>query len=561
MSTRKQPRPPSGGSERASRGSSGRKQSGRSRGTPAAPVTVRRRRTTAARTGGKLRGLPNTRGAAAATVRPQRKKRNTTEENRGGQFFGLMKMWRLLHEDRGQTLFNKQLLAERFFAEIERDEAPEPEVIPETLDDDWDDDADERDGYGPLLHGFEDSFTPAEAVPRAGGDRQQKTPTPYKWIKERHLRYVQRTIEMLRKIGVGVEHYDERGNRLDEDALRNRYQTNPAAVRWWRYDPNGPWAEEFDTLLNAHGVTGQELLGFMALRDLLEDMRGTPHQRALQQQLDKMMRCVPPKLRDEAIEQSRSYRHSVGNTAKYVRKSGDLERWYTAALMREQVEITYATPGCQPRLRRVAALSTVFNREENSLYFLASEKLAKGWGPVRQWKVDRVDGVRLLREGNPPLAAIPRHPLVRAAPGSGPERLDANRLYDHSGGAWLQDQVEAKRLEVLIRVPRVDDHGFGEPGLDATARAEMRESARRRAHGWMRWCCEKPFHPRQVATIETTPDGDSRLRLVVERCYPEEMASRLLRLQDCFEVVEPPELTAIIRRTADAISLGHGGRR
>jgi len=55
-------------------------------------------------------------------------------------------------------------------------------------------------------------------------------------------------------------------------------------------------------------------------------------------------------------------------------------------------------------------------------------------------------------------------------------------------------------------------------------------------------------------------DGDSRLRLVIESCYPEEMASRLLRLQDCFEVAEPPELAAIIRRTADAISRGHGGR-
>jgi hypothetical protein len=39
------------------------------------------------------------------------------------------------------------------------------------------------------------------------------------------------------------------------------------------------------------------------------------------------------------------------------------------------------------------------------------------------------------------------------------------------------------------------------------------------------------------------------------------MVSRILRLQDCFEVVEPPELAAIIRRTADAISRGHGGRR
>jgi hypothetical protein len=465
-----------------------------------------------------------------------------------------MRMWRLLHEDRGLTLFNKQLLAERYFAEIERDEEPDPEIITESPDDNrddsWDDYRDEQ------WHGEQHDHADS---PDGAGFRG--TPTPYNHIRERHLRYVQRAIEMLRKFGVGVERYDERGNFLDDDAFKNRQDDDPAAVRWWRYDPHGPWAVEFDTLLNAHGVTGPELLGFMALRDLLEDMRGTPHHRALQQQLDKMMRCVPPKLRDEAIEQSRSYRHSVGNTAKYLRKSGDLERWYTAALMREQVEIVYATPGYRPRTRRLAALSTVFNREENSIYFLASEKLAGGWGPVRQWKVDRVEDVRLLRERNPPLAAIPRHPLVRPAPGRGPERLDANRLYDHSGGAWLQDGVEATRVEVIIRTPGFDDHDLIESGADATALAGLRESARRRAHGWMRWCCEKPFHPRQVATMETTAEGDSRLRLVVERCYPEEMASRLLRLQDCFEVVDPPELAAIIRRTADAISRGHGGRR
>jgi len=547
MSIRKKPSRPRGGSKRAQTASSSGKQSGNSRRVPRAPSAGAGRRAT--------------HRPAEATTRSKNKKKNTSEENRGGQFFGLMKMWRLLHEDRGLTLFNKQLLAERFFVGIEHDEAPEPEIVVEAFDDDWDGDGDELDGYDPADDDFQDSSRRARAMPRGECDRQQRTPTPYKWIKERHLRHVQRTIETLRKIGIGVECYDEDGNHLDDDALRKRHQTNPAAIRWWRYDPHGPWAEEFDALLNAHGVSGQELLGLMALRDLLEDMRGTPHQRTLQQHLDKMMRCVPPELREEAIEQSRSYRHSVGNTAKYMRKAGDLERWYTAAVMREQVEITYATPGSTPRPRHVAALSTVFNREENSLYFLASEKLAKGWGPVRQWKVDRVEGVRLLRERNPPLAAIPRHPLVRAAPGGGPERLDAHRLYEHSGGAWLQDGVEASRLEVLVRVPRVDDHGLGESGLDAIALAELQESARRRAHGWMRWCCEKPFHPRQVATIETTADGDSRLRLVVERCYPEEMASRLLRLQDCFEVIEPPELATIIRRTAEAISRGHGGQR
>ena len=38
---------------------------------------------------------------------------HTSEENRGGPFFEKMRMWRMLHEDGGRTIFNKMLLAER----------------------------------------------------------------------------------------------------------------------------------------------------------------------------------------------------------------------------------------------------------------------------------------------------------------------------------------------------------------------------------------------------------------------------------------------------------------
>ena len=503
------------------------------------------------------------RASAAAATTPAKTKKNTSEENRGGHFFSAIKMWRLLHTGGGTTIFNKEELARRYFKGIENDEAPEPELhaadledefddglhepldddLEEQLADDWDDDV------------FYDGPPGASAAKNSTKGKTSSRPSssPYPWIKERHKRYVQRTIEKLKNYGIGIEDTDEHGNVLDEDDLKKRKEDNPRAERWWRYDPHGEWAQEFDLLLNAYGVNGSELLAFMALRDLLEDMRGTPHQKTLQRQLDRMMRCVPPKLREEAIEQSRSYRHSVGNTAKYIPKAEDLERWYTAALQREQVVIHYNTPGERTRPRHVAALSTMFNREENSIYLLASELTPKGWGSVLQWKFDRVQAVEPMNLKNPRLADLLRDPLVRPAPHGGEiERLDANLVYDYSAGAWLEIGVKPQRMEIIVRIPPV-----GRPGMDEKALAELRREARRRAYGWMYWCHEKPFHPRQVDRFETLANGERQLRLVVEKCYVKEMASRLLRLQDCFDVIEPRELVLLVQEYAHAISSRH----
>jgi len=502
----------------------------------AKPAGTPERRSARRLSGDSVRAAHSTVGGNPAPKKPG----HTSDENRGGQFFSTLRMWQLLHSDGGRTIFNKQLLAERFFATIADEENPEPEALASEIETELAGDLDAD--HGDDLAGYAAS----------GG----KTPKKYGWIREKHRRYVQRKIETLQKHGVGIDDTDEVGNVLDDDGLKRRKKANRSAERWYRYNPNGPWAEEFETLLSAYGVTGAELLGLMALRDLLEDMRGTPHRKSLQQLLDRMMRCVPPELRDEAIEQARAYRHSIGNTAKYVRKANDLERWYAAALHREQVVIDYTTPGKATRPRHLAALSTMFHREENSIYLLGSEKTAAGWGPVRQWKFDRVHAVKATGLRNPRLAALYKDPLVRpAAHGGGIERLDNNRVYDHSAGAWLEIGVAPKRLEVIVRVPAV-----GRPGMEETARANLEKAARRRAYGWMEWCREKPFHPRQVATVETTAAGEKQLRLVVEKCYVAEMASRLLRLQDCFEVVEPRELAVLIRDYAGAISACHGHR-
>lgn len=492
--------------------------------------------------------------AAKAAKEPAAKKQNTSEENRGAHFFSVIRMWRLLHADGGRTLFNKELLARRYFEGIEDEENPEPELHAAEAEDEFNDDP--YSGLEGGMDGVADEASHTGLRPAGTGSgmgrESGKTPKPYSWIKEKHKRFVQRTIDKLKNYGIGIEDTDAAGNPI-EDIYGDYREANPTAERWWRYNPNGRWAEEFDKLLNKYGVTGTELLAFMALRDLLEDMRGTPHQRALQEQLDRMMRCVPPKLRDEAIEQSRAYRHSVGNTAKYIPKADDLERWYAAALHRQQVEIDYTTPGDVTRSRHVAALSTMFHREENSLYLLASEKTPEGWGPVRQWKCDRVKAVRTTGLDNPRLADLHADPLVRAAPGGGRiERLDADRVYDYSAGAWLEIGVKPQRMEVLVRVPAV-----GRPGMEEHALKKLQQEARRRAYGWMEWCLEKPFHPRQDANLEPLASGEKQLRLVVEKCYVKEMASRLLRLQDCFEVIAPHELVVLVRDYANSISRSH----
>lgn len=519
----------------------------------------------AARTVAKPATTPAKRGTATRAKEPPARKPHTSEENRGAHFFSVIKMWRLLHVDGGKTLFNKELLARRYFEGIEDEENPEPELheaeaedeFAEELDDDLDaledDAADDGLPAGPFDAAAMSRDMITGCSPTASGGRASGgTPKPYSWIKERHKRYVQRTIDKLKNYGIGIEDTDADGNPLDEDEFKAYREAHPTAERWWRYNPHSEWADKFGQLLK-YGVTGTELLAFMALRDLLEAMRGTPHERALQDHLQQMMDCLPKPLLDEAEEQSRAYRHSVGNTAKYLSKADDLERWYAATLHRQQVEIIYATPGeDRPRIRHLAALSTMFHREENSLYLLASEHTDDGWGTVRQWKCDRVLAVKSTNLPNPRLADLHADPLVQAAAGGRVERLDANRVYDYSAGAWLELGVKPQRMEIIVRVPAV-----GHPGMDEELLEKLQQEARRRAYNWMEWCREKPFHPRQDDRFETLASGEKQLRLVVEKCYVKEMASRLLRLQDCFEVIAPPELIVLVREYANAISRSH----
>jgi hypothetical protein len=77
----------------------------------------------------------------------------------------------------------------------------------------------------------------------------------------------------------------------------------------------------------------------------------------------------------------------------------------------------------------------------------------------------------------------------------------------------------------------------------------------------MAWCREKPFHPRQRTVRENGADGRPCLRLVVERCYEEEVLLRLMRLGDAFTVVHPATLVERLVITANTIASRHAAGR
>ena len=245
-----------------------------------AKVSVKPKATALPETALKRPAAPAGKLAAKKTVA---EKKNTSEENRGGHFFSAIKMWRLLHTGGGTTIFNKEELARRYFKGIENDEAPEPELhaadledefddglhepldddLEEQLADDWDDDV------------FYDGPPGASAAKNSTKGKTSSRPSssPYPWIKERHKRYVQRTIEKLKNYGIGIEDTDEHGNVLDEEDLKKRKEDNPRAERWWRYDPHvlqqiakGHEGQQF-AAVDAVGVEEQvELLRPFAMR-------------------------------------------------------------------------------------------------------------------------------------------------------------------------------------------------------------------------------------------------------------------------------------------------------
>lgn len=421
------------------------------------------------------------------------------EDERGVRFFDKHRIWRIFHDDGGKTIFTKAKLEKVFY-----------------------EDHAERKKY------FEDEARKAaspEAKRQVYKDRDNE-----KLARRQHIT---RTVVSLQEIGVPIDDVDERGRRVSREDRPQKQKDTKFAERGWQYNPNGVWARRLDDLLNTYGFQGYELVGIMACRSLLADLEGLPQLEGVRTLVDKMTGLLPKEIREEAIELARSWRYSLGDTSKYATpsKKEALGRWYDATIRRQQVEILHQSAGKEPRVRRLAALGTTFDREENAVYLLGSEEDTENPGkwkwPV-QWKFDRVSAVKALGIANPPLAAIWNHPRVRRAAGPGPERLDISHLYSDSVGSFFRYGQPTIRLELLVHAPH-----------------------------WIAWCIEKPFHPKQRVTHETDAAGNPQLRIVVDRCDEEEILSRILRLRDDFTIVSPPSLIKKLKATAATIAGRH----
>ncbi len=258
----------------------------------------------------------------------------TSEDDRGGQFFEKIRMWRILHEDRGQSRFTKSKLVERFY----EDHAEQKEMFERRL-----------------------SVASPDEARRLRRDATRE--------RESRKRHVERLIEALKKVGVPIEDVDDRDRPVDEDELEEIQQANRFAERVWKYNPEGEWARNFHDLLDTYGIHGYELLGMTACRTLLQDFAGLPQLNAVRSLMDRMTGLVPTKLREQMLDEARAWRYSLGDTKKYsshAMKEGLLQ-WYEATIRRRQVEIEHQTPGKPVRIRRLAALGTMFDREENSI--------------------------------------------------------------------------------------------------------------------------------------------------------------------------------------------------
>ena len=247
----------------------------------------------------------------------------TTEDDRGGPFFEKLRMWRIFHDDRGKTTFTKAELEKLYY----------------------EDHADRQKWFTDQLGSAASNEVKATIRKEKAKEQQSRR------------RHVERLVEILKKIDIPIDDVDKRDRPIDDKKLKELQEEDPFAERRWKYNPDGEWARQLDELLDTHDIHGYELVGMMACRSLLEDLGGLPQLAAVRTLVDKMTGLLPPDIRESAIEQSRAWRYSLGNTSKYSspEKKIALTSWYEATITLRQVDIEHRAPGKPPRTRRIAA--------------------------------------------------------------------------------------------------------------------------------------------------------------------------------------------------------------
>ena len=357
---------------------------------------------------------------------------------------------------------------------------------------------------------------------------------------EAKRREAQRLLLALQAVGVGVINTNEIGEELSDDESDSLARRRKK--RYWKYDPHHYWSVQFDDLINKNGFTPYEFAALATLSDMLDSIRGTPQLKAVEKLLDKIRNSIPPELVDDAREIGRIYRCSHSMQSKYQTAAHDLSILYHACLNQSQVEFEYNTPGVGVKARRIAPETPVFDREDSALYIVGHEYdiYKQTWSDIKQFKVDRITlrSTKALKLKNPSPSHYPTHDRVRfLGPADAPARLDREHLYYESAGAYFETHRPAVSVEVLIRPPK--------------------ETRLREAANWMCWVEEKPFHRNQETIREKNSAGHEQLRLRIPACNENEIASRLLRMGDCFEIIAPDSLRERITGMAKGILAMH----
>jgi len=445
-----------------------------------------------------------------------KRKRQTPEEKRGGQFVRHLKVLAAIHKNHRGKPFNKRMLAD-------------------WLRDEFDRDLDELS-----------AFFAARAA--ALGSLSVTTPAGLAAIQEASRdRNAERAIKSWQKFGLEIKRTDEFGKPYKKKPKRSGAKKakskKPAggasSVKvWWAYDPKGPVATALQQLFTDYKLTGYELEGILGCNSLLEGCYGLPMEPRVRKAFDRITATVPPRLLREAAEQAIVWRYVFRRPSKYEPKKHLLQGWNDATILRKQCTIKYLsaavvwkhylTPDAapDPKPRRIAAFGTIFNLEEDSIYLVGCEPDQSHpgrWKKPVLYKFDRVIALTMEADDNPLIADIPSHRRIKAVDGM-PTRLDLEELFADSAGAFFR-YGKTHSLEV-----RIDD----------PAQIAM--------------CLEKPFHREQK--VEITP-GRTEIKLTVKNCFLEEVLPRLLEMKDGFTVVEPADLATQIHDIAGRVASRH----
>jgi hypothetical protein len=458
-------------------------------------------------------------GPAAKRGGSPKRKRQTPEAKRGGQFVRHLKVLSAIHKNHDGKPFNKRMLADWLRDEFDRD-----------LDD-------------------LSAFFVARAA--ATGATSTPMPTGLAAIQEASRdRNAERAIKSLKKFGLEIKRTDEFGRTYKKKkkakvskAKRSKAKKPAAGTSsvkvWWTYDPTGPVAKDLQRLFTDFKLTGYELEGIMGCKSLLEGCYGLPMERRVRKVFNRITAAVPPSLLREAAEQAKVWRYVFRRPAKYESRKHLLQTLNDATILRKQCTIKYL-PGNtvwkhyltsdavrDPVPRRIAVFGTVFRLDEDSIFLIGCEpdKAHPGkWQKPVPYKFDRVVDLTMEDDDNPLIVDIPSHPRIKAVDGM-PTRLDLEKLFADSAGAFFRyDKTHS--LEVRIHDPEQ-----------------------------IALCLERPFHPQQKVIIGP---GDDAITLTVESCFLDEVLPRLLAMKNGFRVVQPVALAMDIHSLAGDVAARHG---